>query len=60
MPEAVVEDLRARRILKAQGPHAPKTVSRRLSNWATLHQWKSVEPPFDHPGIKKALRLATP
>ena len=58
MPEAVVEDLRERKILKAQGPHAPKTVSRRLSNWATLHQWKGVEPPFDHPGIKKALRLA--
>ena len=58
MPEAVVEDLRDRKILKVRGPHAPKTVSRRLSNWATLHQWKGVEPPFDHPGIRKALRLA--
>jgi integrase len=33
-------------------------VSRRLSNWSTLHQWKGVEAPFDEPGIKKALRLA--
>jgi integrase len=33
-------------------------VSRRLSNWSTLHQWKGVQAPFDDPGIKKALRLA--
>jgi integrase len=58
MPDDVVEDLWARKILKVRGPHAPKTVSRRLSHWSTLHQWKGVEPPFDHPGIRKALRLA--
>jgi integrase len=58
MPDDVAEDLCNRKILKVRGPHAPKTVSRRLSNWSTLHQWKSVEPPFDHPGIRKALRLA--
>jgi hypothetical protein len=58
MPDDVTEDLWVRKILKVRGPHAPKTVSRRLSNWSTLHQWKGVEPPFDHPGIRKALRLA--
>ena len=54
----MIEELWDRKILKVRGPHAPKTVSRRLANWSTLHQWKGVEPPFDHPGIKKALRLA--
>ena len=58
MPDAVIEELWDRKILKVRGPHAPKTVSRRLANWSTLHQWKGVEPPFDHPGIRKALRLA--
>jgi integrase len=58
MPEEVMDELRQRKILKVNGPHAPKTVSRRLSNWSTLHQWKGVEAPFDHPGIRKAVRLA--
>jgi integrase len=58
MPNEVIEELRDRKILRVRGPHAPKTVSRRLSNWSTLHQWKGVEAPFDNPGIKKALRLA--
>jgi hypothetical protein len=58
MPEDLIQQLSDRKILKVRGPHAPKTVSRRLSNWSTLHQWKGVEPPFDHPGIRKALRLA--
>jgi integrase len=58
MPEDVMEELRRRKILKVNGPHAPKTVSRRLSNWSTLHQWKGVDAPFDHPGIRKAIRLA--
>jgi hypothetical protein len=52
MPGDVIEELRQRKILKVNGPHAPKTVSRRLSNWSTLHQWKGVDTPFDHPGIK--------
>ncbi len=58
MPDDVAEDHWDRKILKVKGPHAPKTVSRRLSNWSTLHQWKGVEPPFEHPRIRKALRLA--
>jgi integrase len=58
MPGEVAEHLWDRKILKVRGPHAPKTVSRRLSNWSTLHQWKGVDAPFEHPGIRKALRLA--
>ncbi|WP_371823174.1 MULTISPECIES: hypothetical protein [Microvirga] len=46
------------KILKVKGPHAPKTVSRRLFNWSTQHQWKGVEPPFEQPGIRKALYSA--
>jgi hypothetical protein len=37
MPGDVIEELRQRKILKVNGPHALKTVSRRLSNWSTLH-----------------------
>ena len=58
MPDEVAEDHWDRSILKVKGPYAPKTVSRRLSNWSTLHQWKGVEPRFEHTGIRKALRLA--
>jgi hypothetical protein len=58
MPDDVAEDLWDRKILKVKGPHARKTVSRRLPNWSTLHQWKGVDAPFEHPGIRKALRLA--
>jgi len=42
MLEDVREALRARKILKVDGPHAPKTVSRRLPHWSTLHQGKAL------------------
>jgi hypothetical protein len=58
MPDALIEGLWDRKILKVRGPHASKTVSRRLTNWSTLHQWKGVEGRFDDPGPKKAVRLA--
>jgi hypothetical protein len=58
MPDDVAEDHGDWKILKVKGTHAPKTVSRRLSNWSTLHQWKGVEPLFEHPGIRKALYSA--
>jgi integrase len=58
MTSYVIEELRQRKILQVNGPHAHKTVYRRLSNWSTLHQWKGVDAPFDHPGIKKVGRLA--
>jgi hypothetical protein len=49
IPDGGAEDLWDRKILKVRGPHAPKTVSRRLSNWSTLHQWKGVDAPIEHP-----------
>ncbi len=58
MLDDVAEDHWDRSILKVKGPRALKTVSRRLSNWSTLHQWKGVEPRFEHHGIRKSLRLA--
>ncbi|MBM1169972.1 hypothetical protein [Microvirga arabica] len=58
VPDDFTEDHWDWKILMVKGPHAPKTVSLRHSNWATLHQWKGVEPPFEHPGIRKARYLA--
>ena len=58
MPDAVIDALWDRKVLKVNGPHAPKTVSRRLANWSTLHQWKGVEGRFDDTGVRKAVRLA--
>ena len=45
-------------LLRAEGPHAPSTVRRRLSSWATLHRWKGLEGPFASPALRSALRLA--
>ena len=42
MPDDVMEELRRRKILKVDGPHAPKIVSRRLSHWLTQYQRKGV------------------
>ena len=47
-----------RTILKVREPHAPKTLSWRVSNCSTLYQGKVGEAPFDDPGIKKDLCLA--
>ncbi|WP_262031683.1 hypothetical protein [Microvirga sp. Mcv34] len=55
MPGDVIEELRQRKILKANGPHAYKTVSRPLSNWSILRQWKGVDALFDHPGIRRSV-----
>ena len=50
--------LRAEGLLRADGPHAPATVRRRLSSWATLHHWKGVAGPFRSPALRSAIRLA--
>ena len=42
MPDNIAAVLRAEGLLRADGPHAPATVRRRLSSWATLHHWKGV------------------
>jgi integrase len=40
------------------GPHAPATVRRRLSSWATLYHWKGTAGPFKSPALRSAIRLA--
>jgi integrase len=58
MPEDVAEILREDGLLRAVGPHAPATVRRRLSSWATLHRWRGLDGPFASPALRAALRLA--
>ncbi|NVD43182.1 site-specific integrase [Ensifer sp. HO-A22] len=58
MPAEVEEGLRARRLLRAKGPHAPDTVRRRLTSWSILTRWRGLTGTFDGPSLKSALRLA--
>jgi integrase len=58
MPAEIAVVLRAEGLLRAEGPHAPATVRRRLSSWATLHHWKGVAGPFKSPALRSAIRLA--
>jgi site-specific recombinase XerD len=58
MPDTVAKSLKAERFLRADGPHVPATVRRRLASWATLHRWRDLEPAFATPAFKTALRLA--
>jgi integrase len=58
MPDSIAAVLRAAGLLRADGPHAPATVRRRLSSWATLHHWKGVAGPFRSPALRSAIRLA--
>jgi integrase len=58
MPSDVASALRADGLLRAEGPHAPDTVRRRLASWSTLHRWRGLEGPFASPALRSALRLA--
>lgn len=58
MPAEVEADLKARGILRADGPHAPSTVRRRLASWSTLTQWCGLSGKFNAPGLRSALKLA--
>jgi hypothetical protein len=58
MLDDVIEELWGQGILKARGPHAPKSVSLRVSNWSTLHKWEGIEGQYDEPSVKKAVLLA--
>lgn len=58
MPADVASALRADGLLRAEGPHAPDTVRRRLASWSTLHRWRGLEGPFASPALRSALRLA--
>jgi len=58
MPKDVPDALRDNGFLQAEGTHAPATVRRRLSSWATLYRWKGLEGPFATPALRSALRRA--
>lgn len=58
MPGEVESVLRAKGLLKADGPHAPATVRRRLTSWSILTRWRGLEGAFTAPTLKSALRLA--
>lgn len=58
MPAAVERALRDLGNLRANGPHAPSTVRRRLASWATLHRFKGFEHAIGAPIVKAAIRLA--
>lgn len=59
MPKDVATVLVAQKLLRsADRPHAPATIRRRLSSWATLTRWRGLIGAFNAPGFKSALRLA--
>jgi integrase len=58
MPAEIADFLRVQDLLRVEGPHAPATVRRRLSSWATLHHWKGAKGPFASPALRSAIRLS--
>lgn len=58
MPADVETGLRAQGLLRAEGPHAPDTVRRRLTSWSILSRWRGLAGSFTAPSLKAALRLA--
>lgn len=58
MPADVEAGLRAARLLRSSGPHAPGTVRRRLTTWSILTRWRGLTGAFAAPSLKSALRLA--
>ncbi|MEF0865125.1 integrase, partial [Rhizobium sp. BR 318] len=58
MPAEVETGLRAEGLLRAEGPHAPDTVRRRLTSWSILTRWRGLTGAFSAPSLKTALRLA--
>jgi integrase len=58
MPAELAEHLKARGLLRTDGPHAPATVRRRLTSWSILTRWRGLSGNFSAPSLKSALRLA--
>ncbi len=58
MPDDVEMGLRAKGLLRVDGPHAPDTVRRRLTSWSILTRWRGLTGSFTAPSLKTALRLA--
>ncbi len=49
MPADVAAGLRARDLLRVDGPHAPDTVRRRLTSWSILTRWRGLGGAFGAP-----------
>ena len=58
MPASVEDSLRTDGLLRRVGPHAPATVRRRLSSWATLHRLRGHVGIFADPTIREAVKRA--
>ncbi|TIQ34027.1 MAG: integrase [Mesorhizobium sp.] len=58
MPAGVAATLKSQGLLRADGPHAPNTVRRRLSSWSTLTKWRGMSGKFNAPGLQSAIKLA--
>ncbi|WP_324764930.1 site-specific integrase (plasmid) [Sinorhizobium meliloti] len=58
MPSDIEAGLRSEGLLRADGPHAPGTVRRRLTSWSILTRWRGLTGSFGAPSLKSALRLA--
>ncbi|MDX0840024.1 tyrosine-type recombinase/integrase [Sinorhizobium medicae] len=52
MPADVEAGLRAERLLRSPGPHAPGTVQRRLTSWSILTRWRGLTGAFAAPSLK--------
>ncbi|RWL88900.1 MAG: integrase [Mesorhizobium sp.] len=59
IPQEVAAALKGAGLLRADGPHAPSTVRRRLSSWSTLTQWRGLKGRFNAAGLRQALKLAS-
>lgn len=55
MPEDVAVALKSAKLLRVDGPHAPSTVRRRLSSWATLTGWRGFVGKFNAPDRKSVV-----
>jgi integrase len=58
MPGEVAASLKRQGALKAEGPHAPGTVKRRLALWSSMHKWRGLDGPFQDGRVRTAIRLA--
>lgn len=58
MPAEIERVLKGQGVLKVGGPHAPATVLRRLSSWASLHRWRGLESAIAAPRVRTARKLA--
>ena len=59
MPPEVEAELRASGVLRGSLPHAPATVSRRLSSWRRVAQTRGFESALTSSAVRRALSAAT-